>query len=354
MDGDIRVDEDTGKVVIRASALGGCVTAMVAVGLGYESRKGPALQESRAKEGELHESDVIRRLREAGVVVISAQKEVVLPVTNNLVIVGHIDGEAIPESVQLVGAELAILPANGAVFDAKSQSKDQWEDFERRGWDSGYFPKYKWQFSVYMHALGLPGLLARKNRNDGRVEYQFIPEPFYTVAEIRARALEVYSWIVRGELPPSCVTKQFPCPVYYLHEDEVFEEVPDEDLAAWAEQYDKDKRESKVIEERLKRTRGSLRKALGLTLNEDGTVSEKKGVTAMGWRVSFYNQRNSPSTDWQKVYAALGVSREEFDEQYKTQTESERLRVTAPKQDKGTNKEKEEKHETGGEVDGET
>lgn len=335
MDGDIvQVDEDTGKVVIRASALGGCVTAMAAVGLGYESRKGPAIQESRAAEGKLHEDDIIERLTGKGVHVSGKQMEVLLPITGNVTVVGHIDGIASPNFAQLVGMEhgdLALLNDPGAVFDAKSQSKDEWENFNRAGWDSGYFPKYKWQFSVYMHALNLPGLLARKNRNDGRIEYQFIPEPFYTVAEIRARALEVYSWIVRGELPDGCVTKQFPCPVYYLHEDEVFDEVPDTDLAAWAEQYDRDRREAKVIEDRLKTTRNALRKALGLTLLDDGQVSEKKGITALGWRVSFYNQRNSPSTDWQKVYAALGVTKEEFDEQYKKQTSTERLKVTALK-----------------------
>lgn len=335
MDGDIvRVDEDTGKVVIRASALGGCITAMAAVGLGYESRKGPAIQESRAKEGELHEGDIVTRMEKKGIAILDRQREVLLPITNNVTVVGHIDGIALPNFAQLVGDEdgdLTLLTDPGAVFDGKSQSKDQWDEFERRGWDSGYFPKYKWQFSVYMQALQLPGLLARKNRNDGRIEYQYIPEPFYTVSEIRARALEVYSWIVRGELPPSCVTKQFPCPVYYLHEDEVFEEVPDVDLAAWAEQYDRDKKAAKVLEERLKTTRNALRKALGLELTDTGEVSEKKGVTALGWRVSFYNQKNSPSTDWAKVITALGVTREEFDEQYKHQTSSERLRVTAPK-----------------------
>lgn len=212
MDGrNVRVEED-GTVVYRASALGSdCTRSLVLSRLDYEEKPPPADMLLRFNEGHLHEGDVLARMRAEGWTIWDEQAEVSLMVTGKIRVVGHIDGKGAMAMAE--GGPELIHPR---VVEVKSQSMAEFEAFGARGWDSGIFPKYKWQLSCYMHATGLPAVLVRKNRNNGQLAVEWIDEPFYSLRDIRSRVLSIELLAMDGIGPADCDGKQYPCPFFYL------------------------------------------------------------------------------------------------------------------------------------------
>lgn len=310
------------RIAYRASQLGNCTRQLVAIRQGYEPLPPPKAVGVRFAEGHKHEEIVVERMRSEGWTVWDQQLTVELQVSGKLVVVGHIDGKC----TETVGSV-----ARTYLLEVKSQSDNEFRAY-KSDWSHGFFPGYKWQQSVYMHATELPLALVRKNRDTGEQVVEYFDEPWYTAAEIRSRVIEIERLALRGDIDYDCDRSSYPCPVYYLHDQEevnVLSVEDSEEIALLAGQYDASKRAGKVAEGKAKASRDALRAALGLKLNEDGTVSEKKTVDANGVRVSFYNQKNSPGLDRTAVEKDLPAGRKLSD--YQKQTESERLRVTMPK-----------------------
>jgi hypothetical protein len=309
LDGAIVQVAPDGTIQYRASGLANCTKALVAARLGYEPLSPPEGMAARFREGHDHEPLIVRNLEEIGYKVYGREASVELVVTSRIKVTGHIDGVAYFQH-----------SSEGAILEMKTQSQDAWDEFERRGWESGFFPKYKLQVSVYMNAMMLPLLLVRKNRNTGEVKTESVVKPFYTRLEIKQKVLAIEAAARAAMEPPAeCDARMYPCPYYYLHEDESDRELvvlDDPGIDVLAKEY----ADAAVEAKRAKARQDAARKGLRAGLESD------KVVTATGVKVSFYQQKNPPFIDKQKM-AAAGLNPDDFI----SQGTSERIRVTLPK-----------------------
>ena len=213
-DGDI--------MVVRASGLGSCVRALSAYGR-YEEviplqRK--EMLGRTAQEGNLHESTVIDHLRNEGYDVTDSQGIVGLSVIKDRVEVrGHVDG--------IVG--------DTHVVEVKTMSKSRFDDYQRHGLDG--FPKYQWQLSAYMYAVGdmlghdVKAIYAVKRRDDGLIDVKEIDTPPIDFIAIKKKLLQVWQHRRNKTLPGCDITgnEQFWCPFPFLHDEDVKDmELPEE------------------------------------------------------------------------------------------------------------------------------
>ncbi len=213
-DGDI--------MVVRASGLGSCVRALSAYGR-YEEviplqRK--EMLGRTAQEGNLHESTVIDHLRNEGYDVTDSQGIVSLSVIKDRVEVrGHVDG--------IIG--------DTHVAEVKTMSKSRFDDYQRHGLDA--FPKYQWQLSAYMYAVGemvghdVKAIYAVKRRDDGLIDVKEIESPPIDFITIKKKLLDVWSHRKARTLPACDITgnEQFWCPFPFLHDEDVKDmELPEE------------------------------------------------------------------------------------------------------------------------------
>jgi hypothetical protein len=241
--------------------------------------------------------------------VVDRQREVTLEMTKRIGVVGHVDGFDMRD---------------GVLVEVKSQGQVEWDRFEREGWETGFFPKYKWQVSAYMHAYERPLKLIRVKRGKdgeriGDPSVSFVDEPFYSVADIRARILRVEAAAATGVLNAEC-TPSFPCPYFYLHEDIDRELIDDASLDALAHEYEDARAATKVAEGRQQAARRALREA----------KEEDKYKTSSGVRVTFYMAKNPPRLEKDLLVPFLEDHGKTLGD-FQTQGESERLKVTLPK-----------------------
>jgi hypothetical protein len=302
-----------GTVIYRASALGYCSRRLIAARLEYEPLPPPKDVAARFARGHAVENVVMDLMGSEGWKWFDAQDEVQLRVSKNIVVVGHIDGRC-------EGRVRAL-----AVTDVKSQSKSAWDAFERDGWESGFFPHYKWQFSVYMHATKLPGRLVRAmvdNVGDVvKLEVTEVPFPFYSVEQIRTRVLLLESLAMTGAVPKECDQRDYPCPYFYIPgHDRIADDgtrvtLDDPAVTALALEYESMRLAEKVAKERKEVARVALREVVGA----DRRVSTKDGI-----KVTFYDQgRTYVDTEEMKKDGVY--------EKYERKSSSERIRVTVPK-----------------------
>jgi len=291
------VYEEDGLIIYRASGFMSCPKALVAARQGYEGLPPPKKTQELFDAGHEAEEEALKVLIDKYLIV-GRQGSVQLPLTHRIVIKGHIDALSSDSLTTIV--------------EVKSQSSAAWDDFEKKGWESGYFPKYKWQVSAYMLALDMPLRLVRFNRDTEEVEEEVIQTPFYSLDQIREKVLLVEAAARSGDLPSECVDRMYPCPFYYLHEDEQVERSEEEGLEILAATYHKNLAEEKKAKGRKETARLALRESLGL------------GKTDVGeWRVNFYKQKNPARLDWERVEeAGIDLS------PYMEQTEGERVRVS--------------------------
>jgi hypothetical protein len=238
------------------------------------------------------------------------QARVELPVTSKISVVGHVDGFHF---------------ANSCLLEVKSQSRVEWERFNQKGWEDGFFPKYKWQVSAYMLACMAPLKLIRALRDEngeftGKTDESIIEEPFYTVDDIRRRILRVEAQAATGVLLAEC-TPSFPCPYFYLHEEIDRELIDDATVDALAHEYEDARAEAAVARGKQEAARRALREA---------TV-EDRYRTKSGIRVTFYMAKNPPKLEKELLDEFL-VGHGKSLGNFQTQGESERLKITLPKE----------------------
>lgn len=290
--------EGSGPFIYRASELGGCVKALTAKRMGYEPIPYPESLTTIFAEGNLHEEAVVRSLVDGGNKVWNQQLEVNLPITSSVVVQGHIDG--------LVNDDNADW-----LLEIKSMSSDRFKEYKRLGWATpGLIQKYKWQVSAYMIATSLPLMFVVKDRNAGTILSDKVMTPFYSEVEIRARVLGIEA-LSRVGLPAECDVRIWPCPVSYLHDDEV-EVMEDAEIDLLARQYKDAKAKENVAKEMVGVNYKALMKGLG---------DRKKVKTLGGVQVTKYVVK-SKSLDKKKL-AEDGLI-----EKYEVVTEREQMKVT--------------------------
>lgn len=220
-------------MIHRASGLGGCLKGQIAACLGMKPIEPDEASFTRMAEGQLHEDDVVARLRTDGYEVTRQQELVTIHSTDTYLarfagieqfaykwmVQGHLDGV-------LTGDPFT--PTGPKVLEIKSMGKDAFRLFKAQGWEApGLVQKYKWQLSVYMLATGLEALLIAKSRDSGELLRMPVEMPFYDLTDVTARVAYIEDHVARGQLPDDC-PHDFFCPFKYLCTQAPADDVPDD------------------------------------------------------------------------------------------------------------------------------
>lgn len=294
------------KVVYRASAVGGCLRGLVASRLGYDPLPPDPGLETIFKEGHRHETLIIEDLEADGIKVDrfderGDQLAIELPISERVVIEGHLDG----------------ITDGGRVLECKALSQTSFEKWQRKGF--GEFQTYADQITCYMAATGRSALYAVKNRNTGRVSTQLIDEPPSDIKEIKARVLKAEMYARRGELPPCDRKKGWGCAFRYLHDNGDEGATFDEAIESLARAY----REAAVREKEAAGMKAEAKERLMQQLGD----TEK--AESSSYRVSRYKTTRGRWNE-EKMQEELGA---EAVERYKLYTTTETLRVTEKKKE---------------------
>lgn len=291
------------RVVYRASAVGGCIRALVAARLGYSPLPFDDAAELRMAEGVLHEPAIIEHLERIGWPVTDEQREVEVPIGDQLIIRGHIDG---------IGHRSA---TERRVVEAKAMGDDPFKEWVSRGFEAN--PRYAAQLSVYMSALDMPGLMAVKNRNTGEVHVTMVDELPVPMFHLKARVARVEAIAKSGEFPECDTKATWGCPYRYLH-DEValpgLAAVDDAEVDALAAAYDR----ARATVQQAETMKRLARDRLADVVRDRGKIRTKT------WSVSCSLQKRT-SVDMGKLRAEVDVT------PYEVTTELETIRVNAVK-----------------------
>lgn len=217
-DAAIAYEDDDGIVRYRASSVGRCPRALFASRLGMTPIDPPSDMQARFDDGHLHEGAVRQKMLDAGIQVVDDQSEIIVPITPRLLIVGHHDG-----IVSNLGDWSAIAPDLGpvpnlAVLEIKSMAQSSFEKWQLHGFDA--FPNYATQIALYMEALSMPAVYAVKNKNSGQMAWRLLDELPADLAAIKRKIVGVEQ-AVRDNVMPDCGPVDWPCPFFYLHDEEV-------------------------------------------------------------------------------------------------------------------------------------
>lgn len=183
--------------------------------MGYEPASPPPKFVEYFARGDTTEVEVKRDLERDGWRIEREQDEVTVDVTDEIKVVGHLDG------VIWTGMEAI---AKHRVLEIKRMADPYWRVVKDGGWYvDGLMEKYRWQISAYMIATGLEVVLVCRNGDTGEDLYLYAEEPFHPINDIKARVLSVEgrarSFATLDDVG-QCDSADFPCPFYYTHLDE--------------------------------------------------------------------------------------------------------------------------------------
>lgn len=197
--------------VYRASSLGSCTRSLLFARRGLEPLPTPSWLQEKFDQGNAMEDTLMAQFAaDQKVEVDGEQLEIELRTSPNTIVRGHIDG-------------MARINDKRVVVDAKFVGVSLWTDLRAKGITA--FPHYAWQTSVYCHALEADEWCLAMGRKDedgnwtGEMHYLF-GTPTFTREDIVARIAEIEAYM-DSEILPACPTPpDYPCPYYYLHDDE--------------------------------------------------------------------------------------------------------------------------------------
>lgn len=253
------VHRDGDRWVYRASALGGCETALLAARMGLTQVAPPEKFTAIFADGLRLEEEVIDRfialdigwevLPEMGDTpgmkdllsfgpVVGGQLRVELPVGECAVIRAHVD------------ALVAHGPQVFRVLEVKAFGEQLMNDFEAGALldGKGLWEKYRVQLSVMMHATGLPAVFVAGLKVDGedgernekvvkRIHYEYVDKPLTGLGALKARVARVEARATSESSDLTCWQTEYPCPFFFIHATkDAEEEVPVtvDDDALWA------------------------------------------------------------------------------------------------------------------------
>lgn len=194
--------------------MGSCTRRLALGRIGYETAPVPGKFLEYFARGDATEIEVKTDLRAKGWEIGNEQDEVTLDITDEIKVVGHIDGTCI-DWVLHEGKPFERL------LEVKRMAQAYWQVVKDGGWYvDGLMEKYRWQISCYMLATGLEVVLVCRNGDTGEDHFLYAEEPFYTLNDIKARVLVVEgrarSFGTLDDLQ-GCDSADYPCPFYYTH-----------------------------------------------------------------------------------------------------------------------------------------
>ena len=204
---------EDGKVVYRASSVGMCDQALIAIRQGVTPMMPPEWLKEKMDEGTAAEGEIVEAAREqVDGVLVSTQDTVEVEVTDSLMIRGHTDGMMKND-----------YPFGDLVVEAKKLGPSLWAEWEK-GMDEFFakMPYYRDQATVYMYGAGAPMLYAAgkwdpDEKRIERVEVRVVEAMPGDINEIKGKLLGVEAAAASGVLP-ECAGVMYPCPVFFLHE----------------------------------------------------------------------------------------------------------------------------------------
>lgn len=213
--------------IIGSSSLGSCIKSQVAQFLGYEALPPSAAMQALYDRGHEHENEALIAMADDGWSIYNRQREDVIDCGDGWGVVVHYDAHG----------GLPVYGERQSCIEVKSPST--WHSFERAvrtdNFADPYMSRISWQCSAQMVASGLECVVACVE--DGRVLTFGIEVPPHSLAEIQGRVAEIRAWVAKGELPATCSSADWPCPVRYLHEPDERVELDDPALLAATELY---------------------------------------------------------------------------------------------------------------------
>jgi len=269
-DKPLTYENDEGKIIYRASGLGGCVRSLVLSRLGVTPSPPSDFMAERFQEGHDWEREVLARgLEQAG-----GQGWVEVTNPDHLALYGRVvqeEGDVMQVETELAWSNKVIRCHPDAiavnrdgldqrVVEAKFLSSEfasaKYREIDKAT-KAGKHPalglgeQYAWQVAVEMLSTGLPMLYVigekevGENEDGGRVvtgigtvQVWEWDEPPFSLAEVKARVLEVEGYVARGEMPPCPVPLQYPCGFWREHEErEEIEEITDPELDKLVEEF---------------------------------------------------------------------------------------------------------------------
>lgn len=337
--------DDDGAVVYRASSLGRCTGALVRARLGVTPSPPPESMQERFDEGHAWEERVLlagfgvdwvpldaRGLKQYGRVIEDENATGGVQVETEIrwgkpeadggrgvkVIRCHPDAIVKHGSRMMEGKD---GNAERRVVEGKFLGKDGFWDtvramtdareehgveYESRGLGFGY----SMQLAVEMHSTGLPALyvLAMKDRDPSTGEvtlgevYEFeVDVPPWSLAEVKAKVLEVEGWVARGKMPDCPVPLDYPCPYWQEHEHwgERVEVNDDAMLVQLTTQYQVAKEEQEALGGLV----DDLRKMI---LQRCKEMNRGGSLRCNGWDVDVVAARDG-NVSWKKAYDGLVV-----------------------------------------------
>lgn len=202
---------ENGITYYRASSLGLCDKMFVALANDYQPLAHPEWFQEVLDEGTNAEAAINEMWEDqTELATIGSQDTLYLEVMDNVFVVGHTDGMTTTDEVVL--------------REYKKFRPSTWEKFLRVGVESQ--PSYPWQVSVYMHAIGAEECeFVGGKYVDGKIEevycHRLLMPPIPLLA-IKKRVAKLEGLINSGALVSNvgCQVQMYPCPMYYLHDDD--------------------------------------------------------------------------------------------------------------------------------------
>jgi hypothetical protein len=312
---------ENGRLVLRASSLGGCTKSLIAAGMGLQAEQPPAKikgawEESAALEGEviargldwLHDVHRLKakllnpntRTDNAGHVFkpVGGQWAFDLLVGQGVMIRGHIDGLAASYERHTSSPDMPRF-----VIEAKAFGDEYWKKWLDKGFDA--FPEYEAQWAMYRHAGGLPGLYVVGHKENGKITEVdcFVDEESINrdlIIELLRKAKYVAAEVEADALPETCDVKMWPCPMWWLHEDDEWEKDDDPELENMVADYKATMIDHKTTQDYLKELKAAIAERVGA-----------KKVKAGKWKVHVYHSEYPATTREVKAYSTTTVKVEE-------------------------------------------
>lgn len=207
-----------GHIFYRASALGMCPRALFAARTGLQPTRLPDNIQKAFDEGNESEPMAIAQLRANGFTITGEQREVILPITETISVIGHVDGIVVKPSV-IPDVALALL-------EVKAFSTSTLNTWYKEKLDN--FPHYKWQLSSYVLGLGFDTILFvifHKDEPDVKKRLKLFKinvDNLYNKGQIIARIRLIEDAVAANKMP-ECEPPTFFCPYVYMHEEKAAE-----------------------------------------------------------------------------------------------------------------------------------
>jgi hypothetical protein len=210
------VYESDGTIYYRASELGHCVRRLWAWRSGLERRPFPEKIQAAMDVGSDLEQTILNDLFDNYNFTFADggfQKEVILKVTDNIVVIGHID----QEGCQYMPDATFVRDSANRSIDVKAFGQKLVSEYHTKGITA--LEHYAWQQSVYALALGHRTFYMPIYNKDTKEIEPWSLEPViapYDELDIYRRIKIVEQAYEKNEMP-DC-TNEYGCPFFYLHD----------------------------------------------------------------------------------------------------------------------------------------